>query len=95
MSGENIMHSILTFDECNIAHLNIRPERGKSFITLSEFQYRLENLLRHTSDPCLVESIKSLQTKTKDLSNQEFQQFCKDAAEGKLLNGEEYWVPTI
>lgn len=89
------IHPRLTFDEVNIVLMNIRPERNSNSISLPEFLYRLENLLRHTPDSCLSNSIRSLQEKIRHLSQAEFTQLCKDSASGKIMSPENYPLPSL
>ena len=89
------IHPHLTFDEANIVQMNIIPERGANTISLAVFQYRLENLLRHTPDSCLAGSIRTLQKKVRYLSQAEFEQLCRDSAAGKVISTENYQLPSM
>lgn len=91
----NHIHARLTFDEANIVLMNIRPEHNANSISFPEFQYRLENLLRHTPDSCLAGSIRSLQEKIRFMSNREFEQLYRDSMTGKIMSPENYQLPSF
>lgn len=89
------IHARLTADEANIVLMNIRPAESSGAIEKSEFQMRLENLMRHTPDSCLCGSIRSLQEKIRFLSAAEFHQLFLDSMSGEILNADNYQLPSL
>jgi len=85
----------LTVDEANIILMNIRTSNPSGTISIREFQFRLENLLRHTPDSCLCGSIRSLHKKITQMSQQEFDQLCRDTNAGKIMFPPNYTLPSI
>lgn len=89
------IHRRLTFDEAHIVFMNIFQEGEPVPVPLSEFQSRLDNLLRHTPDSCLSGSICSLQEKVRHLSLAEYDQLCQDCISDKIRATENYALPSL
>ena len=62
---------------------------------LGGFIARLDNLLRHTSDPYLVKDLESLLKKIQDLTPEEFKLLSKDIESGAIVFPPEYVLPHI
>ncbi len=95
MASTTTVHPRLSFDEVNIVLMNIRGTATVPNVTLADFLYRLDNLLRHTPDSCLSGSIRSLREKINELTQAEFEQLCQDSANGTIMFPENYPLPAM
>lgn len=91
----NHIHRTLTTDEASIITFNIYGSKEDPFLHLDAFLLRMDTLYQNTTDPYLRRTVQSIQDKVSKLTLSEYEQLCKDCAEGKLLFPQNYPLPSI
>lgn len=93
--SHNEIHPALTFDEASIITFNINGSKEAPFLSLEEFLLRMDTLYHNTTDPYLRRAVQSIQDKISKLTVPEYDQLCRDCADGKLIFPANYMPPSI